>query len=214
MMEENQNAAARNNEQPKQKRVGLLWEIYSILHDFSFILVAVTILFVFIIRFVGVDGNSMFPTLHDRDYMLLASNFWNTDYKQGDIVVITVPNVFDSHPIVKRVIATEGMEVDIDFGRGEVRVDGKILDEPYIFEPTRLNYESGMSYPLTVPEGCVFVMGDNRNHSTDSRYAPLGTVDTRRIMGKVFCIALPGKDTDELGNITGGRNFSRFGLVK
>lgn len=214
MMEENQNAAARNNEQPKQKRVGLLWEIYSILHDFSFILVAVTILFVFIIRFVGVDGNSMFPTLHDRDYMLLASNFWNTDYKQGDIVVITVPNVFDSHPIVKRVIATEGMEVDIDFGRGEVRVDGKILDEPYIFEPTLLNYESGMSYPLTVPEGCVFVMGDNRNHSTDSRYAPLGTVDTRRIMGKVFCIALPGKDTDELGNITGGRNFSRFGLVK
>lgn len=213
-MEENQNAAARNNEQPKQKRVGLLWEIYSILHDFSFILVAVTILFVFIIRFVGVDGNSMFPTLHDRDYMLLASNFWNTDYKQGDIVVITVPNVFDSHPIVKRVIATEGMEVDIDFGRGEVRVDGKILDEPYIFEPTLLNYESGMSYPLTVPEGCVFVMGDNRNHSTDSRYAPLGTVDTRRIMGKVFCIALPGKDTDELGNITGGRNFSRFGLVK
>lgn len=213
-MEENQNAAARNNEQPKQKREGLLWEIYSILHDFSFILVAVTILFVFIIRFVGVDGNSMFPTLHDRDYMLLASNFWNTDYKQGDIVVLTVPNVFDSHPIVKRVIATEGMEVDIDFGRGEVRVDGEILDEPYIFEPTRLNYESGMSYPLTVPEGCVFVMGDNRNHSTDSRYAPLGTVDTRRIMGKVFCIALPGKDTDELGNITGGRDFSRFGLVK
>ncbi|MDO4845221.1 MAG: S26 family signal peptidase, partial [Oscillospiraceae bacterium] len=89
-MEENQNAAARNSERPKQKGEGLLWEIYSILHDFSFILVAVTILFVFIIRFVGVDGNSMFPTLHDRDYMLLASNFWNTDYNQGDIVVITV----------------------------------------------------------------------------------------------------------------------------
>ncbi len=200
--------------QPKRAGDSLVGELYSILHDFTCILVLVTILFVFVVRFVGVDGNSMFPTLHDRDYMLLASNFWNTNYKQGDIVVITVPNVFDSHPIVKRVIATEGMEVDIDFDRGVVKVDGKALDEPYIFEPTRLNYEAGMKYPLTVPEGSVFVMGDNRNHSTDSRYSPLGTVDTRRIMGKVFCIALPGKDTDELGNITGGRNLSRIGLVK
>ena len=200
-------------EQPKSRGEGLAEELYSILHDFTFILAAVTILFVFVVRFVGVDGNSMFPTLHDRDYMLLASNFWNTDYKQGDVVVITVPNVFDSHPIVKRVIATEGMEVDVKFDQGVVLVDGKVLDEPYIFEPTRLNYEAGMEYPLTVPEGSVFVMGDNRNHSTDSRYAPLGTVDTRRIMGKVFCIAWPGKETDELGNVTGGMNLSRIGLV-
>ena len=200
-------------EEPKRGGNGLVAELYSLLHDFTYILVVVTILFVFAVRFVGVDGNSMFPTLHDRDYMLLASNFWNTDYKQGDIVVITVPNVFNSHPIVKRVIATEGMEVDIRFDQGIVLVDGKVLDEPYIFEPTRSNYEAGMEYPLTVPKGSVFVMGDNRNHSTDSRYAPLGTVDTRRIMGKVFCIALPGNETDELGNVKGGRNFSRIGAV-
>ncbi|MBQ3072212.1 MAG: signal peptidase I [Oscillospiraceae bacterium] len=213
-MDAERKLTAEEQEQPKKKSEGLVAELYSLLHDFAYILVVVTILFVFAVRFVGVDGNSMFPTLHNRDYMLLASNFWNTNYEQGDIVVITVPGLFDSNPIVKRIIATEGMEVDIDFETGRVYVDGKVLDEPYIFEPTHLNYQLGMDYPLTVPKGSVFVMGDNRNHSTDSRYSPLGTVDTRRIMGKVFCLAMPGVDTDELGNITGGRDFSRIGPVK
>ena len=89
---------------------------------------------------------------------------------------------FLEEPIVKRVIATEGQTVDIDFEAGVVYVDGEALDEPYINEPTYM--EEGTEFPLTVPEGCIFVMGDNRNHSSDSRDSRLGTVDTRCVLGK------------------------------
>ena len=211
-MDNERELITEENEQPKKRAEGFAWEFYSLLHDFTYILAAVTILFVFAVRFVGVDGNSMVPTLYNRDYMLLASNFWNTSYKQGDIVVITVPDVFDSHPIVKRIIATEGMEVTVDYRTGDVKVDGEVLNEPYIFEKIRAT--GGGEVTVKVPQGCVYVMGDNRNHSSDSRYQPLGTIDTRRIMGKVLCIALPGKTTNENGVSTGGRDFSRFGLVK
>ena len=198
-------------EQPK----GLAAEIYGILHDFAYILAAVTVIFVFVVRLVGVDGSSMFPTLVNRDYMLLQSNFLcGTDnYEYGDIVVLTVPT-FGENPIVKRIIATEGQTIDIDFEAGTVSVDGTILDEPYIYEPTYRNYDDGLTYPATVPEGCVFVMGDNRNNSTDSRYAPVGMVDTRRIMGRVSCIAFPGRQTDVYGYVVGEPDFSRIGGVK
>ena len=187
-------------------------EVYSVLKDFALILAAVMVLFVFVVRLVGVSGNSMYPTLVDKDYMLLLSNFLCDEYEQGDVVVMTVPS-FSSEPIVKRVIATEGQEVYIDFENGGVYVDGERLNEPYIFEDAWKDYADGLSYPAVVPEGCVFVLGDNRNHSTDSRYAPIGMVDTRRIMGKVLCIALPGKQTDEWGKVIGGRDFSRIGGV-
>ena len=95
-------------------------------------------------------------------------------------------------PIVKRIIATEGQTVDIDFDDGVVYVDGKALDEPYVNEPVhdRENFEG----KITVPEGCVFVMGDNRNASTDSRDARLGCVDTRYIMGRVYFTLFPVKN--------------------
>ena len=188
-------------------------EVYSMLHDLVWILTVVTIVFVFLIRIVGVDGSSMYPTLEDHDYLFLRSNGVDSTYRQGDIVVLTVPS-FDEHPIVKRVIATEGQTVDIDFYAGTVYVDGQRLDEPYIFEPTFLNYSSGLTYPATVPEGCIFVMGDNRNNSTDSRYAPIGMVDTRYVMGTVFFRIFPGQNTDAHGNLTGGRDMSRIGTVK
>lgn len=187
-------------------------EIYGILHDFAYILAAVTILFVFLVRLVGVDGSSMFPTLVDQDYMLLKSNFLSQEYENGDIVVLTVP-AFGQSPIVKRIIATEGQTVDIDFLTGVVSVDGVVLEENYIYEPTFRNYDDGLTYPATVPEGCVFVLGDNRNNSTDSRYAPVGMVDCRRIMGKVMCIGLPGRQTDAYGYVLGGRDLSRIGGV-
>ena len=205
----NKTQEQETKEQPK----GLAAEIYGILHDFAYILAAVTIVFVFLVRLVGVDGSSMFPTLVNRDYMLLKSNFLCADYEYGDIVVLTVPT-FGENPIVKRIIATEGQTVDIDFEAGTVAVDGVVLDEPYIYEPTYRNYDDGLNYPATVPEGCVFVMGDNRNNSTDSRYAPVGMVDTRRIMGKVSCIAFPGRQTDVYGYVMGGSDFSRIGGVK
>lgn len=199
-------------QQNKNRDVPVSVEVYSVLKDFALILAAVMVLFVFVVRLVGVSGSSMYPTLVNKDYMLLLSNFLCDEYEQGDVVVMTVPS-FSSEPIVKRIIATEGQEVYIDFENGGVYVDGERLDEPYIFEDAWKDYVDGLSYPAVVPEGCVFVLGDNRNRSTDSRYAPIGMVDTRRIMGKVLCIALPGKQTNERGDVTGGRDFSRIGGV-
>lgn len=166
-------------------------DVYAVLHDFVYILAAITLVFVFVIRLEGVSGPSMTPTLLDGEYMALLSNFISRDYEQGDIVVATVPTFDDARPIVKRVIATAGQTVDIDFASGEVRVDGVLLEEPYINEPTLTDFDSGLDYPVTVPEGCVFLMGDNRNHSADSRYAPIGCVDTDYILGKVILRIFP-----------------------
>lgn len=166
-------------------------EAYTVLHDFVYILAAITIVFVFVIRLVGVSGPSMTPTLLDGEYVALLSNFISDHYQQGDVVVATIPTFDDSQPIVKRVIATEGQTVNIDFQSGEVQVDGVTLEEDYINELTLTDYDNGQSYPVTVPEGCVFLMGDNRNHSTDSRYAPIGCVSTDYILGKVILRVYP-----------------------
>ncbi len=187
-------------------------EVFSVLRDFSVILALVTVLFVFAVRLVGVDGSSMYPTLMNKDYMLLLSNVISQDYDRGDVVVLTVPE-FSPNPIVKRIIATEGDLVDIDFATGDVYVNGNKLEEEYISEKIWAQYTDSTELPATVPEGCVFVLGDNRNHSADSRYAPIGMVDTRRIMGRVLGIALPGKETDIEGNVIGGRDFSRVGGI-
>ena len=166
-------------------------DVYAVLHDFVYILAVITLVFVFVIRLEGVSGPSMTPTLLDGEYMALLSNFISRDYEQGDIVVATVPTFDDARPIVKRVIATAGQTVDIDFASGEVRVDGVLLEEPYINEPTLTDFDSGRDYPVTVPEGCGFLMGDHRNHSADSRSSPIGCVDTDYILGKVILRIFP-----------------------
>ena len=149
-------------------------------------LTVVIVIFVFFVRIIGVSGESMVPTLHDGDQMLV-SNVGYTPEK-GDIVVLTKDS-FLPVPIVKRVIATEGDTVDINFAEGVVSVNGEALDEPYINEPT---WEAeGVAFPVTVPEGSVFVMGDNRNASTDSRDPRIGMVDERYIIGHVLAVALP-----------------------
>ncbi|MBQ1282109.1 MAG: signal peptidase I [Oscillospiraceae bacterium] len=165
--------------------------VYALLHDLVYILVVICLLFVFVVRFVTVSGPSMQPTLQDGNAVMLLSNFLCGDYESGDIVVATVPTFDDARPIVKRVIATEGQAVYINFVTGTVLVDGEMIEEPYIAEPTYLDYDDGLSYPVTVPEGCVFLMGDNRNDSADSRYAPIGCVDTQYILGKVILRTWP-----------------------
>ena len=166
---------------------------------------AVVLLFTFVIRLIGVDGHSMVPTLQDGDRLLVLNAMLDSDYQYGDIVVLR-KDTFLEEPIVKRVIATEGQTVDIDFVSGAVYVDGELLDEDYINEPTYV--EEGTEFPLTVPEGSIFVMGDNRNHSSDSRSSDLGTVDTRYVIGKAVFLLFPGAD-----EATGQRDFGRIGPI-
>lgn len=153
--------------------------------------VAVAFVFIFLFRTVGVVGTSMYPTLNNADRIVLTAYY--DEVQQGDIIVSCqpcekpVPDV-----LVKRVIATGGQTVDIDFDNGIVYVDGEALDEPYISEPTR-DRES-FKGAVTVPEGYVFVMGDNRNGSTDSRDDRVGFIREEYLLGKaLFRIAPFGK---------------------
>lgn len=166
---------------------------------------AVVLAFTFCARLIGVDGHSMVPTLQDGDRLLVLNAMLCGGYEPGDIVVLRKESFLPS-PIVKRVIATEGQVVDIDFSSGTVFVDGAPLQEDYINERTYT--PEGTEFPLTVPEGSVFVMGDNRNRSTDSRSDQLGTIDARYIIGRAVFLALPGPDER-----TGARDYGRIGGI-
>ncbi len=159
--------------------------------------VGVVLLFTFGLRLIGVSGPSMQDTLYTGD-RLLVLNAAYCDFKAGDVVVINDYNAQLSDTLVKRIVAVEGQTVDIDFMSGQVYVDGRPLDEPYIKEPTYTS--EGVQFPLTLGEGEVFVMGDNRNQSTDSRDPKLGPVDERYLQGKALFLLLPGKtpDTDRI----------------
>lgn len=161
-------------------------EIYDWMQSLVFALIICIIVFVFIFRIVDVSGDSMNPTLIHGDKLVVSDVFYKP--KQGDIVIFR-KDEYKAEALVKRVIATEGQTIEIDFDRGRVYVDGELLDEPYIAEPTRnqLDFQG----PQTIPEGCVFVMGDNRNASSDSRKAEIGMVDERLIVGKVLLRVFP-----------------------
>ena len=193
----------RKEEKEEQKIPGR--EMYEWVQALVCSVLAVVVLFTFVIRLIGVDGHSMVPTLQDGDRLLVLNSMLYDDYKHGDIVVLRKAS-FLAEPIVKRVIATEGQTVDIDFSTGSVYVDGVLLKEDYINELTF--EEEGTEFPLTVPEGSIFVMGDNRNHSNDSRDARLGTVDTRFVIGKAVFLAFPGPDI-----VTEKREYSRIGVI-
>lgn len=152
-------------------------------------LTVIVLVFTFVVRLIGVEGTSMVPTLQDRDKVILLNNLMYNTPQKGDIVVLAKEGFFNGNPIVKRVIATEGDTVDIDFTQGKVYINGELQDEPYINEATREQLD--MTFPQTVPKGCIFVMGDNRNRSTDSRDTRLGMVDTRYVLGHVLARVLP-----------------------
>ena len=162
-------------------------ETYDWIQCLMVALIICVILFIFFIRIIDVSGTSMNPTLINGDKMLVSDLFYRP--KAGDVVVFKTDNYDPNKALVKRVIATEGQEINIDFENGIVYVDGEPIQEDYIAELT--NTKLDFIGPQTVPEGCVFVMGDNRNASTDSRKKEIGMVDERMILGRVYCVIFP-----------------------
>lgn len=148
---------------------------------------AIVIIFTFFARIIGVDGDSMNPTLIDRDRLIISHIAY--DPTPGDIVVIHVEGY--SEPLIKRVVATEGQTVRLAPDEGLVYVDGVALNEPYTAEPTRKNYDVPAYTDIVVPDGCLFVMGDNRNHSSDSRSNTVGMVDERQVIGRALWRLFP-----------------------
>lgn len=149
--------------------------------------------FTFGIRPVRVDGDSMLPTLQDGNWLVVSA--FDSNPKHGEIVIVTQPNQTRSGgPIVKRVIAVGGQKVYIDFDKGEVYVDDVKLDEPYIKEPTHRSFD--IQFPLVVPDGYLFVMGDNRNDSLDSRSSRIGLIDERYVLGNCLFRVYPFGSVD------------------
>lgn len=147
--------------------------------------VLVAVVFTFVARVITVDGRSMEPTYHNGDRVLVTKLAGQA--QQGDVVIV-VGALED--PIIKRVIATEGQTVDFDSQTGEVMVDGEPLPGSVFGIEDGITYVPDLpgqvlEFPQTVPEGCVFVLGDNRGNSTDSRFQSVGMVDCRNILGKV-----------------------------
>ena len=173
------------------------------LHDLVYILITVLLIALLLFKIIVVSGPSMNSTLADGDVLILLNNTLYHQIKHGDIVVVSKKAFKDGEPIIKRVIATEGQQVDIDFNSGVVYVDGIEIDEPYVNTPT--NLDEGTIFPLTVQEGCIFVMGDNRNQSKDSRSMDIGQIDKREVLGKALFRVFPGTDpTDH------SRHFDRI----
>jgi signal peptidase I len=156
----------------------------------------VIFMFVYMLMFrvVVVVGPSMYDTLVDGDRLILVSNVLYRNPEQGDVIVASKNSFRDGECIIKRVIATEGQAVDIDFQLGVVYVDGVALQEDYTY--TMTNLDEGMQFPLIVPENCIFAMGDNRNASMDSRNPQIGFVDKREILGKAIFLMMPGTNGD------------------
>lgn len=190
-MSETHSKPERSGKKTQEKEVLTMGqELYQTLQSLVGIVLFIIFLFTFVARITVVDGESMENTLHDRDIVLT----WTLGYtpEQGDVVVLTKES-FREQSIIKRVIATAGQTVDIDYATSTVYVDGVALDEPYIKEFMQPLWGENISH-VTVPEGHIFVMGDNRNDSSDSRLPSIGVVDERCVIGKGVVVMFPFAD--------------------
>lgn len=197
MREENSTSKAKDAK-------ALTKEIFEWLEVIISALVVVVVIFTFVFRVATIVGDSMQNTFFEGQKVIITNWFYTP--KVGDVVVVSrnVKNTGaatdDNGPIIKRVIATEGQQVNIDFSKGIVYVDGVALDEPYTKTPT--NMQGDIQFPVYVPEGHVFCLGDNRNESLDSRFSVIGDkgmIDTRYILGKVTLRILPFSDFGKVG---------------
>lgn len=171
------------NAQTEEKQPGngqAVKELYEWMESIILGVITVLLIFTFFARVVTVSGRSMVPTLHDGERLVLQQIGYHKP-AYGDIVAVDRTAKGDV-VLIKRIVGQEGDTIDIDFEKGEVRRNGELLEEPYINEPTMRSFD--VEFPVTVPKGHVFVMGDNRNHSDDSRLAEIGMVDIRQLMGK------------------------------
>ena len=162
-------------------------EMYDWIQCLLTALVVCVLIFIYFIRIIDVSGTSMLPTLNNGDKMLVSDLFYSP--RAGDVVVFKAEDYDPNKALVKRVIATGGQTVNIDFDRGIVYVDGQPIEEDYINELTKTKLD--FIGPQDVPDGCVFVLGDNRNASTDSRNNLIGMVDERLILGRVYFVIFP-----------------------
>lgn len=175
-------------EEKRTQRAQSAGELYQNVRTIAVVLSALILIFTFVVRIIVVSGPSMENTLFNGDAMVV----WSLGYqpKQGDVVVLTQPS-YQEDAIVKRVIATGGQHVVIDYSAGTVSVDGEVLREDYIKEWMLVPAYGYGNDDLVVPEGCLFVMGDNRNHSADSRYPTIGVIDARCVIGRAVMVVFP-----------------------
>jgi signal peptidase I len=200
-MEENNSQIPKPEETESPEKSFMLY-----VHDLIHMLAVIMIVFMLLFRMVIVSGSSMYSTLHDGDWILLLSSVFYNQPQYEDIIVASKDSFNNGEAIIKRVIATEGQTVDIDFEAGIVYVDAVPLEEDYTYTLTTI--QEGIEFPLKVEEGCVFVMGDNRNDSKDSRHPDIGLIDKREILGKALFLMFPG--ADGTGN---HRDFDRIGAL-
>ena len=191
----------KQNDQLENKKL-----ILSYLRDMVTLIAGILLIFSLCLRVVVVSGPSMNNTLYDGDWLVVLGNVFYREPKKGDIVVVSKDAFDNGTPIIKRIIATEGQTVDVDFSAGVVYVDGVALEEPYTLTPT--NLAEGVPLPVVVSEGSYFVMGDNRNASKDSRSIEIGLVDEREILGRAMFLIFPGTNKGAVA-----RNFSRMGVL-
>jgi len=198
-MDESYQNESEINAEEKKERVRM--ELYDWLQCIVTAIICGVLIFILVGRTIGVEGRSMIQTLLNSDRVVISNMFYTPG--NGDIIVFQSPSEQFEYPLVKRVIAIENQTVSINFDEGNVYIDG--VKEPEFSGITTKKHD--FNDPVTVPPGFVFVLGDNRDSSTDSRDSSIGLVDTRHILGKVIFLLIPG--TDEFGN----RDWSRLGFV-
>ena len=184
-MDEKKNKKKKKEQVPPE--VQARREAYDWIQSLISALLICVLVFVFVMRIMDVHGTSMFPTLNNGDKVLVSDLFYEP--ARGDIVVFKKDSYDDNKALVKRVVAVAGDVVNIDFEKGVVYVNGEALEEDYIdvLTTTKIDFIG----PQTVPDNCLFVMGDNRNASTDSRDKRIGMVDKRLVIGKVLLVVYP-----------------------
>jgi signal peptidase I len=192
-------------DEPQQKRT---WQqsITLDMKDLVYVLAVFMLVYMLCFRVVVVVGPSMKDTLQNGDRLLLISSVFYKDPKPGDVIVASKDSYENGECIVKRVIATEGQSVYIDFQTGVVYVDGIALEEDYTLTST--THFEGVTFPVTVEENHVFVLGDNRDNSLDSRSPAIGQIDEREILGKAVFIIAPAN-----AKLFSEAFFERFGVI-